>query len=104
MTRGVRAEEREVLPITFTNLFIRHNLKPWNRVEVLSQLMLPLAVFVLSHPSSPSSQRSRLVRPLPPSNRPEQQGIMGCRAELQGEREENSCRVTSKREKQRRPV
>lgn len=98
VTCGVRAEEREVLPITFTNLFIRHNLKSWNWVEVLSKLMLPLAVFVLSHPPSPSSQCSGLVRPLPPSNRPEHQGIMGCRAELQGEREENSCYVTSKRE------
>lgn len=33
-----------MLPITFTNLFIRHHLKSWNRVEVLSELMLPLAV------------------------------------------------------------
>lgn len=83
MPRGVRAEEREVSPITFTNLFIRHNLKSWNWVEVLSKLMLPLAVFVLSHPPPPSSQCSGLVRPLPPSRRPEHQGIMGCREEAQ---------------------
>lgn len=36
-------------------LFIRRFLKSWNWMEVLSELMLPLAVFVLSHPPSPSS-------------------------------------------------
>lgn len=87
-------------PITFTNLFIRHNLKPWNWVEVLSKLMLPLAVFVLSHPPPPSSQCSGLVRPLPPSRRPEHQGIMGCRAEVQ-----RIAAVSHPGErKQRRPV
>lgn len=83
--------------ITFTNLFIRHNLKTWNRVEVLSKLMLPLAVFVSS--LSVSSQCSSVVRPLPASHCPEHQGIMGCLGELQGEKEENSCYVKSRREK-----
>lgn len=97
---GVRAKEREVSRITFTNLFIRHNLKMWNRVEVLSKLMLPLAVYVSSHPPlSASSQCSSVVRPLPASHCPEHQGIMGCLGELQGEKEENSCYVKSRREK-----
>lgn len=84
--RGVRAEEREVSLITFTDLFIGRNHKLWNWVEVLSNLTLPLAVFVLSHPPlSPSSQCAGLVLTLPPSHCPEHQGIMGCWEELQGE-------------------
>lgn len=76
------------LPVTFTDLFIRHNLKSWNWVEALSELTLPLAVFVLSRPPlSPSSQCSGLVRPLPPPLRPEHRGITGCPEELQGGRE-----------------
>lgn len=99
-THGVRAEEREVLLITFTNLFIRHELKSWNWVEVLSKLMLPLAVLSslilrcrphLSAPVLPSLFLLPTILSI--------RGIMGCLEKLQGEREENSCYVTLRREK-----
>lgn len=98
--RRVRAEEREVLPVAFTNLFIRHKLKSWNWVEVLSKLMLPLAVLSslilrcrphLSAPVLPSLFLLPTVLSI--------RGIMGCLEELQGDREESSCYVTSRREK-----
>lgn len=52
MARRVRASRGSCDPSLL--LFIRHFLKLWIWVEVLSKLMLPLAVFVLSHPPSPS--------------------------------------------------
>lgn len=88
VTRGARAEEREVLPITFTNLFIRHNLKSWNWVEVFVQADAASCCFCpLSSSVVALISVLRSCPPLPPSHRPEHQGIMGYLGGTAGGRE-----------------
>lgn len=87
-----------MLPITLTNLFIRHN----QVVELATSFVQADAASCYFCPLSSSVALISVLRSLSAlfllPRRPEHQGIMGCRAELQGEREENSCYVTSRRE------
>lgn len=104
MATSVGAEEREVLPITLTNLFIRHN----QVVELATSFVQSDAASCYFCPLSSSVALISVLRSLSAlfllPRRPEHQGITGCRQNCRGREKRTAAMSHQGERKRRKPV